>query len=75
MKKKSILVLSSVLALVSCNTNNDSIINSNVSENEVSEIINYSNRRVVIIGVDGAGHQFNDELTPKTLNIFKDYAT
>lgn len=75
MKKKSILVLSSVLALVSCNANNDSVINSSVSENEVSETIDYSNRRVVIIGVDGAGHQFKDELTPKTLNIFKDYAT
>ncbi|MDY2888897.1 MAG: alkaline phosphatase family protein [Candidatus Caccosoma sp.] len=79
MKKKSILVLSSVLALVSCSQNNTSSNNENtsstVSENEVSETIDYSNRRVVIIGVDGAGHQFNDELTPKTLGIFKDYAT
>ena len=65
--KINVFLLLSTLLLSSCNN-----INSLSSSNEIEK--NEVFKNVIIVGVDGAGSNFNHSYTPKTMEIFNDGA-
>ncbi len=83
MKRTKRYALLSLCLLSSCSSNlsslnesspKDSSFHESSSQNESSEIVKTNEQRVVIIGIDGAGHSFNESNTPHIMEIFKDYA-
>lgn len=85
MKIKRSYALLSLCLLSSCHQNISSSIEEDLSGSESltgnvsstlesSETRQDNQQRVVIIGIDGAGHNFNKSNTPHIMEIFKDYA-